>query len=315
MNRGHPPRDDFFDDPPGQATLGTRRAAMSLPGLSIGFDGMDDEWHGAFLRRLRVHGFDGSGSTEPFTLTLSASRADTEYFIEPPPPGDEGVYPLLVEVETDRDRPGHVLVRACTFGIAARFSSAGGAGHVVFSTGDFDPRERGVENILRVATAWVAVARGGLLIHSASIVKDDRAYLFFGQSGSGKSTLAASSRRGRVVSDDLTLLLPDENGRPEVVGAPFRGTYSGGDPVEGRFPVAAAFRLKKAEAGETVSVEALSPVHAMGGVIANLPFVVDQLHTRPELFESVEKVIGSFPILALRFRKDDDSFWDVIESG
>ncbi len=313
MSPDRPPLDEYFDASPGRQTLGARRAAMVLPGLSIGFEGMDQAWHEAFLGRLRAYGRDGSGSREPFTMTLSACRAETEYFIDPPPPGDEGRYPLRLEVEADPDDPSHHRVRACTFCIAARFTSAGGAGRVIFSRGEFDPRERGVENILRVATAWLSIARGGLLMHSASIVKDGRAYLFFGQSGSGKSTLSASSRRGQVVSDDLTLLLPDDEGRPEVVGAPFRGTYSGGAPVEGRYPVAAAFRLKKAGPGETVAVEPLSPVHAMGGAIANLPFVVDQLHARPELFDRVEKVLASFPIRALRFRKDDDSFWDLID--
>ena len=181
-----------------------------------------------------------------------------------------------------------------------------------------------MENVVRVATAWLAIMRGGVLMHSASIVKDGRAYLFFGQSGSGKSTLAALSRRGQVVSDDLTLMLPGAGGAIELVGAPFRGTYTGGAPVTGRYPVTAAFRLRKAALPETPAqsgpsapsgVEPLKPGMAMAEAIANLPFVVDQLHLRPDLFSRAEKVLSSFPIRQLRFAKQDDSFWDAIEAA
>jgi hypothetical protein len=53
----------------------------------------------------------------------------------------------------------------------------------------------------------------------------------------------------------------------------------------------------------------------MADAIANLPFVVDQLGAGPDLFASVEKVLTSFPIHALRFSKDDDSYWDAIEAA
>ncbi len=312
---GRPPGPDFFATASDWQPLGRRGAAIDLPGLSIGFAGMDENWHADFIESYAPYGRDVATGSGALTLTFSASRGGPEQYIAPPLAGVETINPVWVEVEGDPAAGGHCRVRSCTYGLAATFSSAGGSGLAVFSRGLFDPRERAVENLVRVATAWLAIMRGGLLMHSASIVKDGRAYLFFGQSGSGKSTLAALSRRGKVASDDLTLMLPGDSGTIEIVGAPFRGTYTGGPAVTGRYPVAAAFRLKKAAPSEPPAVEPLKPGMAMAEAIANLPFVVDQLHLRPDLFARAERVLSSFPIRLLRFGRKDDSYWEAIAAA
>ena len=309
--QGRPPDQSFFAGL--WKPLGYRSAVLALPGLSVRLDGMDEAWHGAFLQRYGAYARDTTTDRGAFTLTLSASRGGNAYHVEPPASGVAEYTALFVEAEPEPTAAGHYRVRACTYDLAASFSTLGGRGHVIFSKERFDPIDRAVENILRVAIAWLAVSQGGLLMHSASIVKDGRGYLFFGQSGAGKSTLSERSTRGQVVSDDLTLILPDPGGRPEVVGTPFRGTYAGGKPVRGRFPLAAALRLRKAAADEPAAVSELAERRALPDAVANLPFVVDQLGTDPELFERVERVLRSFPIKELRFRKEDDSYWDEIE--
>jgi len=312
---GSPPGPDFFAAASGWQSLGARSAAIDLPGMSIGFEGMDEAWHARFLESYAPYSRDAATGPAAPMVTFRASRGGPEQYIAPPPAGVEAINPVWVEVEDDPAAAGHCHVRCCTYGLAAAFSSAGGAGSAVFSRGSFDPRERAVENLLRVATAWLAIMRGGLLMHSASIIKDGRAYLFFGQSGSGKSTLAALSRRGQVASDDLSLLLPGDGGDIEIVGAPFRGTYTGGAAVSGRYPVRAAFRLKKAVPPERSAVEPIKPGMAMAEAIANLPFVVDQLHIRPDLFGRAERVLTSFPIRLLRFGRLDDSYWEAIAAA
>lgn len=311
--QGRPPEQKFFSGL--WKPLGYRSAALSLPGLSIKLDGMDDPWHAGFLERYGAYARDTTTDRGAFTLTLSASVSGNAHHVEPPASGVAEYTALFVEAEAEPAAAGHYRVRTCTYDLAAAFSTSGGRGQAIFSKDRFEPVDRAVENILRVAIAWLAVAHGGLLIHSASIVKDGRAYLFFGQSGAGKSTLSERSRRGQVVSDDLTLILPDAAGRPEVVGTPFRGTYAGGRPVHGRFPLASAFRLRKAGPDEAAAVSPLAPGRALPDAIANLPFVVDQLGADPGLFARVEKVLTSFPIRELRFRKEDDGYWDAIEAS
>ena len=309
--RGRPPEQSFFSGL--WKPLGYRSAALVLPGMSVKLDGMDDAWHGGFLARYGAFARDTTTDRGAFTLTLSATRSREPHHVEPPAPGVAEYTALFVEAEPEPHAAGHYRVRTCTYDLAASFSTSGGRGQAIFSAESFEPVDRAVENILRVAIAWLALAHGGLLIHSASIVKDGRAYLFFGQSGAGKSTLSEQSRRGQVISDDLTLILPGPDGRPEVVGTPFRGTYTGGQPVLGRFPLAAAFRLRKAGPGEAAAVSDIPEGRALPDAIANLPFVVDQLGADPALFERVENVLRIFPIRELRFLKDDDSYWDAIE--
>lgn len=313
--RGRPPEESFFTRafPP----LGRGGAAMNLPGLSIAFEGMDDRWRDAFLEGYRPYAVDSSPPRAGADLTLLASRSEVEHYIPPPPAGVQELNPVFVVVEPETAHRGHWKVRACTYDLAASFSTAKRRGGAVFSSMPIDSRERSVENILRVVTAWLALARGGLLIHSASIVKDAKAYLFFGRSGAGKSTLAESSRRGQVVSDDLTLILPSqrESGKLAVVGSPYRGTYTAGEPYQGRAAIAAAFRLEKAPAGRTPAVAPLATGPAMADAISNLPFVVDQLHASEDLFPAVERALRCLPIFSLRFRKDDDSFWEAIEAA
>ena len=310
--RGEPPGPELFAGAEARQTLGPHAATLVLPGLPIGITGMDDASHAAFLARYAPYSVDSAAAGAPTpALVLRASRARVECFIEPPPPGVAELNPVWTRVERDPSGTGF-HVRLCTYHLAASFDTAGGIGHALFARGEPLKGEGHVENLLRVALAWLAITRGGILMHSASIVKDQRAFLFFGLSGAGKSTLAGSSRQGRVISDDLSLLLPGRE-RMEVVGAPFRGTYTGGEPVTGRFPVAAGFSLRKAGAGEPDAVQPLPRSRAMAEAVANLPFVVDQLHVSPSLLEIAERVLCSFPILGLRFRREGDAFWEAIE--
>jgi len=192
-----------------------------------------------------------------------------------------------------------------------------------------------MENFLRAAVAWQALAMGGALVHAASLVRRSRGFLFFGASGAGKSTLSESNRRGSVLSDDLSLVLPASGavasgghetagagplpadaaggGAPPLMlhGTPFRGTYTGGPPVRGSFPLAAGFRLVK---DTRAAVETVPRAVALAGLIANLPFVVDSLPSRPELFEHIERVFEDLPLFHLHFAKDD-TFWDAIETA
>jgi hypothetical protein len=182
---------------------------------------------------------------------------------------------------------------------------------VLLARGEREPPERALENLVRAAVAWQAASRGGALVHAASAVWKDRGYLFYGESGAGKSTLSACNRRARVVSDDLSLLLPGPGGGLELIGSPFRGTYGGGPPVVGRFPLAAGFRLVQAD---RAAVKPVARARALGELVGNLPFVAEAFAARPDLFDGVASAFAAVPLAHLHFRKDD-SYWDAIESA
>jgi hypothetical protein len=293
-------------------------------GLSLAFAGLDTALADAAADRFGAYLVDPGGgdrsspagtatssaaapgaSSAPAVTTRILVHADSiPYYVEPDR-GEkpEGYYRLKIVHEDG-------LIRLVTYGMAAWLDPRSGRGAASFATGAWDPRERAFENLCRVAVAWMAVERGGFLIHGASIVRNGRAYIFFGRSASGKSTLASMNTEGQVISDDLSLVLPSPGGMV-VAGTPFRGTWRGGLPVKGTFPLAAMFLLKQ---DTRTRVEEPPRILAMAEFIANLPFVNDALHTYPGLIPRLERSAASVALKLLHFRPDPN-FWQVLDSA
>jgi hypothetical protein len=103
-------------------------------------------------------------------------------------------------------------------------------------------------------------------------------------------------------------VLPAADGTLELVGSPFRGTYEEGDPVVGRFPLAAGFRLIQ---DVQPAVRQVDRVRALAELVGNLPFVADSFSRRPDLFDRVHAAFAPVPLAHLHFAKDD-RFWDPI---
>lgn len=281
---------------------GPESFGLALDAVRIRLDGLDDDLRDRLEARFGPYAADLSGNGDD-VLRVDVGVEDRDYFIDPP--GRPEANPVLVAVDPD-------AVRYLGYRVAGWFRPDGGTGVLRLSRGTYEPAERAIENYLRCVVAWRAQVLGGAFVHAASIVLHGAGYLFFGHSGAGKSTLAACNRRGRVVSDDLSLVLPSADGALDLIGTPFRGTYEDGDPVTGRYPLRAGFRLVQAKAAR---VSEVPRAVAFSGLVANLPFVVDALDARPEVLERVRAAFGRVPLHHLEFRRDDD-FWDAIgEAG
>lgn len=294
--RGKPLPMTYFASP--RPAAGPGAAGIDLSGLRLEMEGLDVALAEAL--RARYAPYSDDGRANPGALRVRFAREDRDYYIEPPD-GPE-FNPIFIACDGPR-------VRFMGYRLAGWFDTKGGKGEVLLASGTYEPELRSVENYVRAAVAWQAVSRGGALVHAASAVRGGRGYLFFGESGAGKSTLASVDTRGRVVSDDLSLLLPRDGGGLDLVGSPFRGTYEGGAPVQGRFPLAAGFRLIQAAEAEVVDVP---HIKVFGQLVGNLTFVAEAFGDRPDLFESIEKAFAGIPLRHLRFRKDD-SYWDAID--
>ena len=266
--------------------------------MELAIAGLDRARAERLLKWYAPYAREGGGRAP--SLRVSFSLHEDDYFIDPPAIPEPN--PVLLEFEGTR-------TRYLGYRLAGWFDTADGRGQIVLARGEYEPDHRAIENYVRSAVAWLAVRRGGALVHAASAVRDGKGYLFYGPSGAGKSTLSASTTRAMVVSDDLSLLLPRAGGGLDVVGSPFRGTYTGGPPVVGRHPLVAGFRIVKAPAAE---VRPAPRVLAFAELVANLPFVAESFTTRPDLFEMVERIFAGLPLAHLHFRKDD-SYWDAID--
>ncbi len=294
-----PPELSFFERE--RPSPGERTAALALGSLQMEFSGLDDPLADGLLERYAPYSMPAASAPDALRVRL-AREDEPEYFIRPQKRAEQSRVLLAYDRPTDR-------VRYVSYIVAGWFDTElGGRGEVLLARGTFEPPVRAMENYVRSAVAWQAAARGGALIHAASAVLEDRAFLFYGESGAGKSTLSACNRRARIVSDDLSLVLPGPDGRLHLVGSPFRGTYTEGPPVEGSWPLAAGFRIVKDAVAE---VRSTSRLRALSELVGNLPFVADSLSARPELFDRIRNSVADVPLAHLHFRKDD-SYWDAI---
>jgi len=281
--------------------FGTRAVGLRFDTVRILLRGLDDPVADALLRRFGP--FVSAIGDDERAIRIEVGGEDLDYFLSPPPAPERN--PVLVAAEVGR-------VRYLGYRVGGWFEPEDGRGVLRLTRGDYEPAERAVENYVRCAVAWRAILAGGALVHAASSVLDGRGFLFFGHSGAGKSTLAELDRRGRVVSDDLSLVLPGADGRLRLVGSPFRGTYEGGDPVVGSFPLAAGFRIVQAPHARVV---AAPREIVFAGLVANLPFVVDSVDRLPGLLDGLLAAFADVPLRQLEFRRDD-SYWDAIaEAG
>jgi len=154
----------------------------------------------------------------------------------------------------------------------------------------------------------MALAKGGVLIHAAGVVRAGRAFVFFGPSGSGKTTTTTLSPGSRILSDDL-LMISRENGGFRAASVPFRGLRTPAASSDESYPIAGLFRLIK---DESDYLEELSRPQAVGQVVQSLPFVTDRPEAAPRILEVVSDLVSDIPVKKLHFRKDP-GFWRVIE--
>jgi hypothetical protein len=252
------------------------------------------------LRSRYLHFLEEDSATGFRVRLLDAAR---EHFVPPEKAPPDAGHPLSLGWD------GEILLMQ-SFGFAGWVDLDQGTGELALARAEFEKAPWCVENFLRVCTAWRALSEGGVLLHAASIEKDELGYVFLGASGSGKSTLAAISRQGRVVSDDLSLVRR-QAGRFVLSGTPFRGTYQGGRPLRGDFPIAGLFRIFQAPQNR---VEACPRNHAVADLLAAAPFIVDQLDHGARILHNLKSLDAAHPLAYLYFNLSGD-FWEVLPSA
>ena len=159
---------------------------------------------------------------------------------------------------------------------------------------------------LRVLLAMLVFEAGGFLFHSAGIVRQGKAYLFFGHSGSGKTTVSRLSAGAELLSDDLLVLLPSA-AVWEAYATPFSQIQS--QPVICHSaPVAGLFRLVQSR---EVFLETLTPGEAMAELAASVPVIQRDAGYSQALLERLLELAEVYPVHHLHFLPDR-SFWQVI---
>lgn len=162
------------------------------------------------------------------------------------------------------------------------------------------------EYFLRAACALFSFENGGLLFHTAGVVRNDRAYLFFGRSGSGKSTAASFSPQGAVLNDDLVLLMPHQ-GIWWAYPTPFWNQPISPTPAPPA-PLAGLHRLVQ---DREVYLEDMQRGIAISEMLSNAPLVSADANRSHRLIQRCQEMLETIPAFFLHFQPNA-SFWQVV---
>ena len=148
-------------------------------------------------------------------------------------------------------------------------------------------------------------------MHGSGIVRGGAAYVFFGPSGSGKTTVTHLSPQDTILSDDLTLIVPSEEGYA-AVGIPFGMAHHRTPQTSASFPLASLNRLEQTD--QEVHAEPIEGARALAELAGSLPFVMQEKEQAARALETARRVLESVPAYRLHFRRDD-AFWNVVTGG
>ena len=166
----------------------------------------------------------------------------------------------------------------------------------------------GIENFLRVLYSWRCIHHDALLVHSAGVIKDGKAFVFFGPSGSGKTTVTRLSLDHMVLSDDL-VIIKRGNGAYRAYGVPFRGDMPEAPRTNAQANLHGLFRLKKDTSHFT---KPLGHSQAVAELISCVPFVMEDPIMNQRAMDICTDLVASVPVKELHF-SCDKGFWKVID--
>lgn len=169
-----------------------------------------------------------------------------------------------------------------------------------------------IENMLRVLVAYDALEVGGVVMHSAALVREGDAVVLFGHSGAGKSTTSALAlaQGCAVVSDDINLLEPRDGGW-WVVPVPFSGSLSVTSTVDRPVPLRGLFHLNKAGADRCEPCSAAQAVSLLSG---SAPFVNQDAYAAEDLLAVLTRLAVNLPVRELHFTRGP-AFLDLVFGG
>ncbi|MCX7957431.1 MAG: hypothetical protein N3B13_00095 [Deltaproteobacteria bacterium] len=165
-------------------------------------------------------------------------------------------------------------------------------------------------SLLRMVYAIKAVSSGGLFVHAASFVRDNKAYLFPGKSGAGKSTLlkiaVSSDPDIEPLSDEISYIAI-EKGRPFAYSTPFWGNTK----IRGHYikaPLRKIFFIRQSAKNYKRRTENDETIKNM---LENSLYASVDRESFMNSFETIKKIVAKTENSLLFFTKDS-RFLEVI---
>jgi hypothetical protein len=164
-----------------------------------------------------------------------------------------------------------------------------------------------IDCVLRIVHTLLLARESGFLVHSASAVRNGRAFLFAGVSGAGKTTMASMAPPDATLLTDEISYVRRQDGHYCAFGTPFAGDLGrAGDNTYA--PIAALYFLTK---GPENRIESLDPADAGRALLENILFFAQDPETVRPVFEAACEFVCRVPTRRLTFMPDA-RVWEMI---
>lgn len=159
------------------------------------------------------------------------------------------------------------------------------------------------DNLLRFLVSVHAPAHNGFLLHAATLVHQEKAFVLYGLSGAGKSTAAVRSMSAlRCLAEDATLVQAD-GGRATAWATPLLH-HPEQPPHPGGFPVRGFFRLAKTP---VFTLTRLSAADAVPGLMRRV-LLYQGFHLSDAIFSACSEMAAGVAHFELGLALGED-FW------
>jgi hypothetical protein len=165
-----------------------------------------------------------------------------------------------------------------------------------------------IDSVLRIVHTLILAKEGGFLLHAASAVRNDRAFLFSGISGAGKTTIARLAARDVIVlTDEISYIRRTQYGYC-ACGTPFAGELARvGENCSAQ--LSTLFFLVK---GPQNKIEPVDAPEAARLLLRNILFFAEDAELVKMLFRSACEFVESVMVRRLTF-VPDQRVWDLIQ--
>lgn len=165
-----------------------------------------------------------------------------------------------------------------------------------------------IDSVLRIVHTLALAREGGFLMHSASAIINDKAFLFAGVSGAGKTTISRlAPAASRLLSDEVSYVRRQRGGYV-AYGTPFAGELArSGENVSA--PLGAIYLLEK---GPGNLVSPVGAAEAARAILANVLFFAEDEALVQAVFAAALDLVERVPVRRLAFAPDA-RVWELLE--
>ncbi|MGC2169932.1 MAG: hypothetical protein WA555_20140 [Candidatus Sulfotelmatobacter sp.] len=165
-----------------------------------------------------------------------------------------------------------------------------------------------IDAVLRIVHTLVLARQGGFLLHSASAIRNGKAFLFAGVSGAGKTTISQLAPADTtLLTDEISYVRRQQGGGYIAFGTPFTGELAKlGENTSA--PVATLYLLAQ---GPQNRIEPVPAADAGRELLANLLFFAEDQELVQSAFQAACDFVDRVPVHRLTFTPDA-RVWEMI---